>query len=160
MFLGGECVDFSGEGVFFVGRGGRREGSEGCCFFGRGVLFFRGWVGVAFFGGGGEGVLKPFLSGLRSTKCLSDFLCIAWCHIRELVWNWLDTQSKLKVVAAGRDPWLQSGLDFGTAEIQYLLYVLHIGEEHHTNYESLSLGISQVLPSPLQASPMSVDHNH
>ena len=69
-------------------------------------------------------------------------------HIRDLVWNWLDTQSRLKVVAAGRDPWLQSGLDFGTAEIQYLLYILHIGEEHHTNCES----ICWYLPSPSESS--------
>ena len=53
---------------------------------------------------------------------------MAWYHIREVVWNWLDTQSRLKVVAAGRDPWLQSGLDFGTAEIQNLLYILYIDE--------------------------------
>ena len=64
--------------------------------------------------------------------------CMAWCHIRELVWNWLDTQSKLKVVAARKDSWLQGGLDFGTAEILYLLCVLHRGEEDHTNYESIS----------------------
>ena len=63
-----------------------------------------------------------------------------------LLWNWLDTQSRLKVVAAGRDPWLQSGLGFGTAEIQCLLYILHIAEEHHTYYES----ICWYLPSPSQ----------
>ena len=69
---------------------------------------------------------------------------MAWCHIRELVWTWLDTQSKLKVVAARKDSWLQSGLDFGTAEIQYLL--------------SFTL-VRSITPttSPLQASPMSVE---
>ena len=91
---------------------------------------------------------KPFLSGLRS-KCLSDLLCcMAWCHIRELVWNWLDSRSRLKVLAAGRDPWLQSGLDFGTAEIQNLLYILYIDEEHHANFES----ICWYLPSPSESS--------
>ena len=69
---------------------------------------------------------------------------MTWCHIRELVWIWLDTQSRLKLVAAGRDPWLQSGVDFGTSEIQYLLYILHIDEEHHANFES----ICWYLPSP------------
>ena len=49
-----------------------------------------------------------------------------------------------KLVAAGRDPWLQSGLDFGTSEIQYFLYILHIEEEHHANFES----ICWYLPSP------------
>ena len=73
---------------------------------------------------------------------------MAWCHIRELVWNWLDTQSRLKVVAAGRDPWLQSGLDFGTVEIQYLLYILYVDEEHHANFES----ICWYLPSPSESS--------
>ena len=77
---------------------------------------------------------------------LTSFVCcIAWCHIRELVWNCLDTQSKLEVVAARKDSWLQGGLDSGTAEIQYLSYVLYLGEE-------VSPGISKVPPSPLRAS--------
>ena len=53
-------------------------------------------------------------------------------------------------MAAGRDPWLQSGLDFGTAEIQNLLYILYIDEEHHANFESICWY--------LQASPMNVEH--
>ena len=61
-------------------------------------------------------------------------------------------------MAAGRDPWLQSGLDFGTAEIQNLLYILYIDEEHHANFESICWYISPVPQSPLQASPMNVDH--
>ena len=64
--------------------------------------------------------------------------CVTWCHICELLWDWLDTQSKLEVVAARKDSWLQGGLDFGTFEVLYLLYVLHLGEEDHTNYESIS----------------------
>ena len=76
---------------------------------------------------------------------------MTWCHIRELVWIWLDTRSKLKLVAAGKDPWLQSGLDFGTSEIQYLLYILHIDEEHHANFES----ICWCLPSPPESSASS-----
>ena len=74
------------------------------------------------------------LKGYDPNVCLIP-LCMAWCYIRELVWNWLDTQLRLKVVAAGRDPWLQSGLDFGTAKIQYLLYILKIDEEYHANFE-------------------------
>ena len=77
---------------------------------------------------------------------------MAWCHIRELVCNWLDTQSKLEVVAARRDSWLQGGLDFGTAEILYLLCVLNPGEEESTPTTSPSHGISQVPQSPLRAS--------
>ena len=78
--------------------------------------------------GAGSGLPRSsrFSQGYGPNVCLTLFCCcMAWCHIRELVWNWLDTQSRLKVVAAGRDPWLQSGLDFGTAEIQYLLYILY-----------------------------------
>ena len=76
---------------------------------------------------------------------------MTWCHIRELVWIWLDTRSKLKLVAAGKDPWLQSGLDIGTFEIQYLLYILHVDEEHHANFES----ICWYLPSPSESSASS-----
>ena len=86
-----------------------------------------------------------FLQDLRLSNLLC---CMAWCHIRELVWHWLDTQSRLKVVAAGRDPWLQSGLDFGTAEVQNLLYILYIDEEHHAYFES----ICWYLPSPSESS--------
>ena len=44
--------------------------------------------------------------------------------IRELVWSWLDTESKLKIVAIGRDSLLQAGLDFGTSETMYMLSIL------------------------------------
>ena len=100
---------------------------------------------------------KITANGRSSTSFLTEYAkeclllsCVAWqwCHIRELVWNWLDTQSRLKIVAAVRDPWLQSGLDFGTAETLYLLYVLHIDEEHHAKYES----ICWYLPSPSESS--------
>ena len=62
------------------------------------------------------------------------------------MWDWLDTQSKLEVVAARKDSWLQGGLDFGTFEILYLLYVLHLGEEDHTNYESISWYLRNLKP--------------
>ena len=42
----------------------------------------------------------------------------------------------------------QLGLDFGTAEIQYLLYILKIYEEYHTNFES----VCSCLPSPSESS--------
>ena len=87
-------------------------------------------------------VSKPFLSGLRS-KCLSDFV-VARHGVASVRWHWLDTQSRLEVVG---DPWPQSGLDFGTAEIQYLLYILNIDEEHHANFES----ICWYLPSPSES---------
>ena len=83
-----------------------------------------------------------------------SFCCMAWCHIRELVWNWLDTQSRLKVVAAGRDPWLQSGLDFGTARNSLSSFSMR----SITPTSSQSVGNSPVPQSPLQASPMNVEH--
>ena len=90
----------------------------------------------------------PALLYTTHSSVLTSFVCfMAWCHIRELLWNWLDTQSKLEVVAVRKDSWLPGGLDFGTAEILYLLYVLHLGEEDHINYES----ISWYLPSPSES---------
>ena len=54
--------------------------------------------------GAGSGLPRSsrFSQGYGPNVCLTLFCCcMAWCHIRELVWNWLDTQSRLKVVAAG-----------------------------------------------------------
>ena len=42
---------------------------------------------------------------------------------------------------------------FWDREIQYLLYIICIDEEHHANFESIP-----VPQSPLQASPMNVEH--
>ena len=44
--------------------------------------------------------------------CFDFVCCMAWCRIRELVWDWLDTQSKLEVGAARKDSWLQGGFDW------------------------------------------------
>ena len=54
---------------------------------------------------------------------------------------------KFEVVAARKDSWLHGGLDFGTSETLYLLYLLHLGEEDHINYES----ISWYLPNPSES---------
>ena len=63
---------------------------------------------------------------------------MAWCHIREFVWNWLDTESELRIVAAPTDSQLQGGLVFGTsAEILFLLAILQVCEVDQLNYESV-----------------------
>ena len=69
-------------------------------------------------------------------------------HIRELVWSWLDTESRLRIVAIGRDSLLQAGLDFGTSETMYMLSILQSVEVDLQNYES----VSWYLPVPSSVS--------
>ena len=71
--------------------------------------------------------------------------------IRELVWNWLDTESRLRIVAIGKDSQLQAGLDFGTSETMYMLSILQSVEVDLQNYES----VSWYLPVPSSASSTS-----
>ena len=71
--------------------------------------------------------------------------------IRELVWSWLDTESRLKIVAIGRDSLLQAGLDFGTSETMYMLSILQSVEVDLQNYES----VSWYLPVPSSVSSTS-----
>ena len=71
--------------------------------------------------------------------------------IRELVWKWLDTESRLKIVAIGKDPRLQAGLDFGTSETMYMLSILQSVEVDLQNYES----VSWYLPVPSSVSSTS-----
>ena len=70
--------------------------------------------------------------GVSSTKAVFRL------GIRELVWSWLDTESRLKIVAIGRDSLLQAGLDFGTSETMYMLSILQSVEVDLQNYESVS----------------------
>ena len=72
-------------------------------------------------------------------------------HVRELVWSWLDTESRLRIVAIGRDSLLQAGLDFGTSETMYMLSILQSVEVDLQNYES----VSWYLPVPSSASSTS-----
>ena len=69
-------------------------------------------------------------------------------HVRELVWSWLDTESRLRIVAIGRDSLLQAGLDFGTSETMYMLSILQSVEVDLQNYES----VSWYLPVPSSVS--------
>ena len=71
--------------------------------------------------------------------------------IRELVWSWLDNESRLKIVAIGKDPLLQAGLDFGTSETMYMLSILQSVEVDLQNYES----VSWYLPVPSSVSSTS-----
>ena len=65
---------------------------------------------------------------LRATVqmfCLTSF-CVAWHGVTSVNW-----------CGIGRTPgreWLQSGLDFGTAEIQYLLYIRYVDEESSASF--------------------------
>ena len=72
-------------------------------------------------------------------------------HIRELVWSWLDTESRLRIMAIGKDSLLQAGLDFGTSETMYMLSILQSVEVNLQNYES----VSWYLPVPSSASSTS-----
>ena len=72
-------------------------------------------------------------------------------HVRELVWSWLDTEARLRIVATGRDSLLQAGLDFGTSETMYMLSILQSVEVDLQNYES----VSWYLPVPSSASSTS-----
>ena len=71
--------------------------------------------------------------------------------IRELVWSWLDNESRLRIVAIGKDPLLQAGLDFGTSETMYMLSILQSVEVDLQNYES----VSWYLPVPSSVSSTS-----
>ena len=83
--------------------------------------------------------------GVGSTKAVFRL------HVRELVWSWLDTESRLRIVAIGRDSLLQAGLDFGTSETMYMLSILQSVEVDLQNYES----VSWYLPVPSSASSTS-----
>ena len=72
-------------------------------------------------------------------------------HVRELVWSWLDTEARLRIVAIGRDSLLQAGLDFGTSETMYMLSILQSVEVDLQNYES----VSWYLPVPSSVSSTS-----
>ena len=72
-------------------------------------------------------------------------------HVRKLVWSWLDTESRLRIVAIGRDSLLQAGLDFGTSETMYMLSILQSVEVDLQNYES----VSWYLPVPSSVSSTS-----
>ena len=73
--------------------------------------------------------------GPDCTKCsVSSTKAVFRLGIRELVWNWLDTESRLRIVAIGRDSQLQAGLDFGTSETMYMLSVLQSVEVDLQNY--------------------------
>ena len=69
-------------------------------------------------------------------------------HVRELVWSWLGTEARLRIVATGRDSLLQAGLDFGTSETMYMLSILQSVEVDLQNYES----VSWYLPRPSSSS--------
>ena len=73
----------------------------------------------------------------RSTVLAPQKLCFGFTS-GELVWSWLDTESRLKIVAIGRDSLLQAGLDFGTSETMYMLSILQSVEVNLQNYESVS----------------------
>ena len=83
--------------------------------------------------------------GVSSTKAVFRL------HVRELVWSWLDTESRLRIVAIGRDSPLQAGLDFGTSETMYMLSILQSVEVDLQNYES----VSWYLPVPSSVSSTS-----
>ena len=63
---------------------------------------------------------------------------MSWLRIRDLLWNWLDTETKLRIVAVGKDSQLQAGLDFGTSETLYMLSILQSVDVDQHNYESVS----------------------
>ena len=63
---------------------------------------------------------------------------MAWFRIRDLLRNWLDTESKLSLVAVRRDSQLQEELDFGTSEVLCALAILQADEVNQLNYESVS----------------------
>ena len=89
-----------------------------------------------------EKLSKTSLLAQGPNVCLISF--VAWHGVTSVSWcgiGW-DTQSRLKVVAAGRDPWLQSGLDFGTAEIQNLLYIIYIDDKHQSRQLRVNLLVS------------------
>ena len=48
---------------------------------------------------------------------------MSWLHI-EFAWSWLEDESRLRLVGARKDFWLQGGLVFGTIEALYLLEIL------------------------------------
>ena len=83
--------------------------------------------------------------GVSSTKAVFRL------GIRELVWKWLDTESRLKIVAIGKDALLQAGLDLGTSETMYMLSILQSVEVNLQNYES----VSWYLPVPSSVSSTS-----
>ena len=60
---------------------------------------------------------------------------MAWCRIRELVWNWLDTASKLGIVRVRKDSRLQGGLVCGTSEVLY--FILQVCEVDQLNCGTL-----------------------
>ena len=53
--------------------------------------------------------------------------------MRELLWNWLDTESKLRIVAVRRDSQLQEELDFRTSEVLYALAIRQAVEVNQLN---------------------------
>ena len=63
---------------------------------------------------------------------------MAWFRMRELLWNWLDTESKLRIVAVRRDSQLQKELDFETSDVLYALAIRQAVEVNQLNYESVS----------------------
>jgi len=60
------------------------------------------------------------------------------------VWNWLDTESELRIVALRKDSQLQEGLIFGTSETLYMMAILQVYEVDGLNCES----ILWYLPTP------------
>ena len=102
---------------------------------------------------------KPFLSGLRSNKCLSDFLCVAWHGVTSVSWcgiGWTpsgDSRSwQLGGVRGCRVDWILGRPKFG------IYCTSSISMRSITPTSSQSVGISPVPQSPLQASPMNVEH--
>ena len=79
---------------------------------------------------------------------------MAWFRILEFLWNWLDTQSKLRIVAVRRDSQLQEELDFRTSEVLYALAIRQASEVNQFNSESVSWYLP-VLPSGSCTSPVS-----
>ena len=55
----------------------------------------------------------------------------------EIGWNCLDTSSKRCVCEVARDLQLHGGLDFGTAEILYLVRILDDSEVNEQNFDSI-----------------------
>ena len=104
--------------------------------------------------------LKPFLSGLRSNKCLLDLpFVVAWHGVTSVSWcgiGWTPNRDSRS--------WQQGGirgcrLDWILRRPKSSIYCTSsISMKNITTTSSLSVGISQVPQSPLQASPMNVEH--
>ena len=102
---------------------------------------------------------KPFLSGLRSNKCLSDSPCVvAWRVVTSVSWRgngWTPSRDSRS--------WQQGGIrgcrvDWILGRPKFSIYCTSSTSMRSiTPTSSPSVGISPVPQSPLQASPMNVE---